>query len=268
MGMEDFVARLEGKVAIVTGGAQGMGAATVRLFASEGARVAIADVAEEKGRALAAELGDKAIFVRLDVRSEAEWTAAVAATVSAFGKVDVLINNAAVVHFTPIEALDPAEAERVLAINVLGAMLGAKHVTPHMEKAGRGVIVNISSVDGLRGCNGLSVYTASKWAVRGLTKTQALELGPRGIRVCSVHPGGVNTQMGNPSGLTGDSLNKDYKRVPLQRIGEPEEIARASLFLASDDASYISGAEVAVDGGWTAGYYQPLLPGAPEGLGD
>lgn len=262
------MARLEGKVAIVTGGAQGMGAATARLFVAEGARVVIGDVLEDKGRALAAELGEKALFAKLDVRSEEDWAKAVAAATGTFGKVDILINNAAVVHFTAIEALNRDEAERVLAINVLGAMLGAKHVAPVMEKAGRGVIVNISSVDGLRGCNGLVVYTASKWAVRGLTKSLAMELGPRGIRVCSVHPGGVNTQMGNPGGLTGDALNKDYKRVPLQRIGEPEEVARASLFIASDDASYISGAELAVDGGWTAGYYQPLLPGAPDGLGE
>jgi 3alpha(or 20beta)-hydroxysteroid dehydrogenase len=259
--------RLDGKVAIVTGGAQGMGAATARLFAAEGARVVVGDVVEDKGEALAGELGDRAIFRKLDVRSEEDWAAATAAATEAFGKVDILVNNAAVVHFTAIETLDRAEAERVLAINVLGTMLGAKHVAPLMEKAGRGVIVNISSIDGLRGCNGLVVYTASKWAVRGLTKSLAMELGPRGIRVCSVHPGGVNTQMGNPSGLTGDALNKDYGRVPLQRIGEPEEIARASLFIASDEASYISGAELAVDGGWSAGYYQPMLPGAPAGLG-
>jgi 3alpha(or 20beta)-hydroxysteroid dehydrogenase len=258
---------LDGKVAIVTGGAQGMGAATARLFAAEGARVVIGDIVEEPGRALADELGDKAVFQKLDVRSEDDWAATVTSAVNAFGKVDILVNNAAVVHFTAIEALKKEEAEQVLAINVIGTMLGAKHVAPLMEKNGRGVIVNISSLDGLRGCNGLVVYTASKWAVRGLTKSLAMELGPRGIRVCSVHPGGVNTQMGNPRGLAGDELNKDYKRVPLQRIGEPEEIARASLFIASDEASYISGAELAVDGGWTAGYYQPVLPGAPAGLG-
>lgn len=259
--------RLQGKVAIVTGGAQGMGAATARLFAAEGARVVIGDVIEDKGQALAAELGDKAIFQKLDVRLEDDWAATIAAATKAFGTVDILINNAAVVHFTPIEALNRDDAERVLAINVIGTMLGAKHVAPVMTAAGRGVIVNISSVDGLRGCNGLIVYTASKWAVRGLTKTLAMELGPRGIRVCSVHPGGVNTQMGNPMGATGDDLKRGYERVPLQRIGEPEEIARASLFIASDEASYISGAELAVDGGWTAGYYQPMLPGAPAGLG-
>lgn len=259
--------RFTGKVAVVTGGAQGMGAATARLFAAEGAKVAIGDVKEGVGRELAAELGENALFAPLDVRSDSSWKAFVDATVERFGGIDILVNNAAIVHFTAIESLVPEEAERVLDINVLGPLLGARNVTPHLKARGGGVIVNISSVDGLRGCNGISVYTASKWAVRGLTKSLAYELGPCGIRVCSVHPGGVNTEMGNPAGLSGDALNKDYRRVPLQRIGEPEEIARVTLFVASPDASYVSGAEIAVDGGWSSGYYQPVLPGAPEGLG-
>ena len=259
--------RLQGKVAIVTGAAQGMGAATARLFAAEGAKLVLADMREDAGRAVAAEIGDAAFFAPLDVRDDAAWAKVVDQAVQRFGGVDILVNNAAVVHMSAIEDISPEDVERVLAINVLGTMLGAKNVAPVMKKAGTGVIVNISSVDGLRGCNGLTAYTASKWAVRGLTKSLALELGPNGIRVVSVHPGGVNTPMGNPAGLTGDSLQKDYKRVPLQRIGEPEEIARATLFLASDEASYISAAELAVDGGWSAGYYQPVLPGAPAGLG-
>ena len=258
--------RLAGKVAIVTGAAQGMGAATARLFAAEGAKVVLCDILEDEGRATAAEIGGDALFLKLDVRSDAEWEGVVAETVKRFGQLDILINNAAIVHFSPIEAMPAADIERVLAINVMGTMLGAKHAAQPMIAAGRGVIVNISSVDGLRGCNGLSAYTASKWAVRGLSKSLAFELGPRGIRVCTVHPGGVNTQMGNPFGLTGDAVNVGYERVPLQRIGEPEEIARASLFIASDEASYISGAELAVDGGWSAGYYQTALPGAPASL--
>ena len=258
---------LSGKVAIITGAAQGMGAATARIFAAEGARVVIADIAEDTGQALAQEIGASATFARLDVSDEAQWAAAVQHTITTFGTIDILVNNAAVVHFTPIEALDAAEAARVLQINIIGAMLGVKHVAPTMIAAERGAIVNISSVDGLRGCNGLSVYTASKWAIRGLSKTQAMELGPRGIRVNSLHPGGVDTPMGNPAGLSGDALQADYKRVPLQRIGNPEEIARATAFLASDAASYISGAELAVDGGWAAGYYQPKLWGSPDGLG-
>ena len=260
------MARLSGKVAIITGAAQGMGAATARLFAAEGAKVVLCDVIEDKGQETARDIGESAVFQKLDVRSEADWERVVAETVARFGKLDILINNAAVVHFSPIEAMPAEDIERVLAINVMGTMLGAKYAARAMTEASRGVIVNISSVDGLRGCNGLSAYTASKWAVRGLSKSLAYELGPRGIRVCTVHPGGVNTQMGNPTGLTGDAVNVGYERVPLQRIGEPEEIARASLFIASDDASYISGAELAVDGGWSAGYYQPFLPGAPASL--
>ena len=259
--------RLQGKVAIVTGGAQGMGAATARIFVSEGARVVIGDIDEEKGRAVADELGaENARFVRLDVRSDADWAAATSLAAEAFGKIDILINNAAMVHFTAIEELVAQEAEMVLAINVIGTLLGVKHVAPYMEKAGRGSIVNISSVDGLRGCNGLSVYTASKWGVRGMSKSLAYELGPRGIRVNTVHPGGVNTRMGNPLGREADEMVNDFLTCPLQRIAEPEEIARATLFVASDDASYMTGAEVAVDGGWSAGYFQPVLPGAPEKL--
>lgn len=261
------MARFTGKVAIVTGAAQGMGEATARLLAAEGAKVALADVREDKGRAAAEAVGGDAFFSRLDVGSDEDWAHFVAQVVDRFGTIDILVNNAAIVHFTAIEQLVAAEAERVLAINVLGTMLGAKHVAPVMKRAGRGVIVNISSVDGLRGCNGLTVYTASKWAVRGLTKSLAYELGPSGIRVCSVHPGGVNTEMGNPAGRATDELNRDFVRVPLQRIGEPEEIARVTLFAASDDASYMTGAELAVDGGWSAGYFQPVLPGAPAGLG-
>jgi 3alpha(or 20beta)-hydroxysteroid dehydrogenase len=178
----------------------------------------------------------------------------------------VLINNAGLVHFTPIEHFNPDDAEKILGVNTVGPMLGAKHVTPFMKAAQKGSIVNISSVDGLRGCNGLTLYTASKWALRGLTKSLAYELGTSGIRVNSLHPGGVNTPMGNARGLPADQLAHAFCRVPLQRIGEPNEIANASLFLASDEASYITGAELAVDGGWGAGYYQPVLPGAPDGL--
>lgn len=258
--------RLKGKVCIITGASRGMGEATARLFASQGAKVALGDVMVEEGEAVAKDIGDHALFHRLDVSSDENWAEFVAATVAKFGGVDALVNNAGLVHFTPIEAFNPADADKILGVNTVGPMLGAKHVVPIMKAAGKGSIVNISSVDGLRGCNGLTLYTASKWALRGLTKSLAYELGTSGIRVNSVHPGGVDTPMGNARGLEPERLNMSFRRVPLQRIGQPSEIANASLFLASDEASYITGAELAVDGGWGAGYFQPVLPGAPEGL--
>ena len=258
--------RLQDKVAIVTGGARGMGEATIRLFAREGAKVVIADVLEAEGQALAADIGDAAMFQRLDVSDEGSWTALVDAVIARHGRIDALVNNAAVVAFGPITDLTVAEIDRVLGINVKGTMLGLKHVGAKMCAAGRGSIVNISSVDGLRGVNSVSLYSSSKWAVRGFTKSAALEFGHQGVRVNSVHPGGVNTAMGNPQALEGDAKNYGFERVPLQRIGEPEEIAAASLFLCSDEASYICGAELAVDGGWAAGYYHHYLPAAPASL--
>ncbi|AHE53302.1 3-alpha-hydroxysteroid dehydrogenase [Sphingomonas sanxanigenens DSM 19645 = NX02] len=244
-----------------------MGAATARLFASEGAKVVLGDVLEEKGRVVAAEIGDAASFQKLDVREEADWAAIVAHAGERFGKLDILVNNAAVTHFGAAEELRKADVERVLGINLIGTMMGVKHAVPALKANGKGVIVNISSVDGLRGCNGLVAYTASKWAVRGISKSYAYEFGPFGIRVVSIHPGGVNTEMGNPAGEAAEAVNaRHFRRVPLQRIGEPEEIARATLFVCSDEASYISGAEIAVDGGWTAGHYEPALPGCAPSL--
>ena len=258
--------RMNGRVAIVTGGAKGMGAATCRLFAQEGASVVIADTAEEEGRALAAELGDQAFFQRLDVTNGEEWQRLVATVLARQGRIDALVNNAGIVSFADIEHVSEADFDRVYAVNVKGAFLGIKHVGGAMKAVGRGAIVNISSIDGLRGASGVAAYVASKWALRGLTKAAALEYGHHGVRVNSVHPGGVDTTMGNPVGLTGAAKNSGYERVPLQRIGEPGEIAAASLFLCSDEASYICGAELAVDGGWSAGHYHAMLPGAPAAL--
>ncbi|MCZ4548869.1 glucose 1-dehydrogenase [Gordonia rubripertincta] len=255
--------RLEGKTAIVTGGAQGMGAATVRVMVEEGAKVVIADLAEQAGKSLAAELGDAASFCRLDVSNESDWQKVLAHTLEVHGTVNVLVNNAGIQYFVGVEDIDAEGVMRLFSINVLGSMLGVKTVAPTMKKAGAGVVINISSLDGLRGTNGMSPYVASKWAVRGLTKAQALELGPV-IRVVSVHPGGVNTPMGNPTGDTGEAMNAPYGRIPLRRIGEPIEVARVTAFMASDEASYVSGSEIAVDGGWTAGHYHVGLPGGPE----
>ena len=258
--------RLQDKVAIITGGARGMGAATVRVFAREGAHVVIADMAEAEGAALAAELGERATFHRLNVASEDDWIALVAAVLARHGRIDALVNNAGVLSCAPIEELRVEEIDRVLGVNLKGPMLGLKHVGRVMRQAGRGSVVNVSSIDGFRGANSLSLYSSSKWAVRGFTKTAALEFGPHGVRINSVHPGGVDTAMGNPQGQTGEERHENYGRVPLQRIGEPEEIAAASLFLCSDEASYVTGAELAVDGGWGSGYYHRNLPAAPASL--
>lgn len=256
--------RLANKIAIITGGARGMGAETCRLFVAEGATVVIADLLEAEGLALVEELGQTASFRRLDVSDEDDWLQLVNETVQRFGRIDVLVNNAAVLVFGAIEQLAKADFERALAVNLTGTFLGIHTVAPIMREQRAGSIINISSVDGLRGVNALAAYVASKWGVRGLTKVAALELGPHGIRVNSVHPGGVDTQMSNPSGVSREELAGQYRQVPLQRIGAPEEIARATLFLASDDASYCNGSELSVDGGAAAGFYYEGLPGSPS----
>ncbi|CAE6764272.1 3-alpha-(or 20-beta)-hydroxysteroid dehydrogenase [Paraburkholderia domus] len=255
--------RLANKVAIVTGGARGMGEQTCRLFAQEGARVVIADVLEAEGEALARELGDAACFMHLDVSDEANWESLVAATLRKFERIDVLVNNAAVLVFGEITALTKRDFERAVSINLVGTFLGIRTVATVMKSQRAGSIVNISSVDGLRGVNALAAYVSSKWGVRGLTKVAALELGHHGVRVNSIHPGGVNTLMSNPGGVPVEEVNKAYKHVPMQRVGEPDEIARATLFLASDEASYCNGSELSVDGGMAAGSYYAGLPGAP-----
>ncbi|MDA8483154.1 glucose 1-dehydrogenase [Pseudomonas resinovorans] len=255
--------RLANKIAIITGGARGMGAHTSRLFVEQGATVVIADLLEDEGRALAAELGEAASFRRLDVSKEDGWQQLIHETVERYGRIDVLVNNAAVLVFGAIEELTQAQFERALSVNLTGTFLGIRSVAPIMREQRAGAIVNISSVDGLRGVNALAAYVSSKWGVRGLTKVAALELGPHGVRVNSVHPGGVDTVMSNPTGASRDELAPQYRTVPQQRIGAPEEIARATLFLASDEASYCNGSELSVDGGVAAGSYYPGLPGSP-----
>jgi len=255
--------RLKNKVAIITGGARGMGAATARLFVAEGAKVLIADVLDADGAALAKQLGASAAFIHHDVTDEASWTATLAKATAAFGPVDVLVNNAGVLLFKTLATTEKAEFEKVLGVNLIGAFLGMRIVGGHMVANGRGSIVNISSVDGMKAANGLAAYCASKWGVRGLTKVAAMEYGHKGVRVNSVHPGGVDTAMGNPYAEPKADVNKRYGMVPLQRVGEPDEVARTSLFLASDEASYLCGAEIAVDGGMLTGQYYVGFPGAP-----
>jgi len=255
--------RLRNKVAIVTGGARGMGAATVRLFAAEGARVMVADMLDSEGTALAHEIGDPVRFAHLDATDEASWTALIAQTIGAFGAIDVLINNAGVLLFRTIAETSKADFQRVLEVNLLGTFLGTKLVGAQMIAQGKGSIVNISSADGMKGANGLAAYCASKWGSRGFTKVAAMEFGHKGVRVNSVHPGGIDTAMGNPYAEAKAEVNKRYTMVPLQRVGDPDEVARTSLFLASDDSSYLCGAEIAVDGGMLAGQYYVGFPGAP-----
>ena len=241
--------RLDGKVAIITGAARGQGAAEARMFAAEGARVLLADILDADGEAVAAEIGDAAAYTRLDVTDEAQWQAAVALAERRFGPVTVLVNNAGILHFQVLHKTELSDFEIVMRVNVEGVFLGMKSVVPSMTRAGGGSIVNISSTAGLVGLPYFGAYVASKWAVRGLTKTAAIDLGHKGIRVNSVHPGGIDTPM--VAGTTADA--PFYKRLPVPRMGSPDEAARAVLFLASDEASYIAGAELAVDGGATCG---------------
>lgn len=241
---------LRGKVAIITGGASGMGAEDARLFVSEGAQVLIADLNVDAGEALAAELGEAAVFQRLNVTDEDDWTAAVDVAVAKFGKLDVLVNNAGILSMHATEETTKNEFEKVMAVNTTSVFLGIKAVTPLFKEQGAGAIVNMSSLAGLFGQYSALAYSASKWAVRGMTKSAAIDLGPFGVRVNSVHPGTIATPMTASSGV------KEGNPLPfaaLNRPGLAVEVARVVAFLASDAASYVSGAELAVDGAAAAG---------------
>ena len=244
--------RLDGKVAIVTGAARGQGEAEARRFAAEGAKVLLTDVLDEDGDTVAKELGDAAAYCHLDVTSEDEWVGAVADAEERFGPVTVLVNNAGILDFAPVEKQDVGKFRQVIDVNLTGTMLGMKSVVPSMRRAGGGSIINISSNSGIWGIPMAAAYCSSKWAVRGLSKAGALELGKHGIRVNSVHPGGVDTPMTRMPGY--DPNEAPWaKALPLGRMGNPEEIAAVVAFLASDEASYVTGAEWSVDGGATAG---------------
>ena len=245
--------RLEGKVALISGAARGMGAAEARLFVAEGARVVLGDLRDEDGKALAKELGDAALYVGLDVTDEAAWEGAVALAKDRFGRLDVLVNNAGILHFAPLETTALEDFERVMQVNQVGTFLGMKSAAPALREAGGGSIVNISSVAGLEGVAGVIAYGASKWAVRGMTKTAALELGPSGIRVNSVHPGGVDTPMIATEAVTDETRTAAYGGQPIPRVGRPGEVAELVCWLASDASSYSTGAEFVIDGGATAG---------------
>jgi 3alpha(or 20beta)-hydroxysteroid dehydrogenase len=250
--------RLAGRVALVTGAARGQGAAEARLFVAEGASVVIADVLESEGRALAADLGDSAAYFALDVRDQAAWQAAVAFAEARFGPIDILVNNAAVTGAGGVRDVTLESYLDTIAVNQLGCLLGMQTVVPSMERAGGGSIVNVSSTSGLIAYTGTIAYVASKWAVRGMTKAAALDLAPFGIRVNSIHPGPVDTPMIHPAGMDDDEFQSRWRHVvPLARAAQPSEIARVVLFLASNDSSYMTGAELAIDGGRTAGLTSP-----------
>jgi 3alpha(or 20beta)-hydroxysteroid dehydrogenase len=246
--------RLDGKVALITGGARGMGKAHVRYFVAEGARVVFGDVLDDKGSYVARQLDpDVCRYTHHDVTSETDWAAAVALTVETFGKLDVLVNNAGILRFATIEDMPLADFRRVLEVNTVGCWLGMKSVITPMKKSGGGSIVNISSIEGFTGASKLSAYSASKFAIRGMTKSAAQELGPFGIRVNSVHPGSILTSMTLGSVDSGKDGEAFLKAMPLARFAQPIEVSRLVGFLASDDSSYSTGSEFLVDGGILSG---------------
>jgi 3alpha(or 20beta)-hydroxysteroid dehydrogenase len=243
--------RLDGKVALISGGARGMGAATARRFIDEGGRVVLGDVLDDEGKALADELGESARYLHLDVTSEEDWAAGVEMTEREFGVLNVLVNNAGILRFAAIEEETLADFRRVIDINLLGVYLGMHAAIPALRRAGGGSIVNLSSTEGLGATPFLAAYTASKFAVRGITKVAALELGPDKIRVNSVHPGGIDTPM---TRAVMDDRGRTYiaKKVALRRMGTAADVAAMIAFLASDESSYSTGGEFVVDGGATA----------------
>lgn len=260
--------RLDGKVAIITGAARGMGAVEARLFVAEGAKVVVADVLDEDGAEVADSLGSSARYEHLDVTSEHDWVNILAATTAAFGTPDVLVNNAGVLSVSPLLTETEEHFRAVLDVNLVGPFLGMRVVGAAMADSGRGSIVNVSSTGGMVGMSMIPAYVASKWGLRGLTKSAAIELGHKGVRVNSLHPGGVATPMAGAAALVASeppapgttdpdealaAIDARSTAQPIPRIGRPIEIARLALFLASDESSYCTGAEFVADGGSIAG---------------
>ncbi|MEV4426979.1 SDR family NAD(P)-dependent oxidoreductase [Streptomyces sp. R-07] len=247
--------KLDGRVVLVTGAARGQGEQEARLFAAEGAKVVLGDVLDDAGEALAKELGeDRAAYVHLDVTSEGDWTAAVAAAKERFGKIDGLVNNAGILRFNELVSTPLEEFQAIVSVNQTGCFLGIRTVAPEIAAAGGGTIVNTASYTGLTGMAGVGAYAASKHAVLGLTRVAALELAAKGIRVNAVCPGAIDTAMSNPEGVDPAATGELYRKlVPLGRIGRPEEVAALALFLTGEESAYITGQPFVIDGGWLAG---------------
>jgi 3alpha(or 20beta)-hydroxysteroid dehydrogenase len=256
---------LSGKRALITGAARGQGAAAARHFVSLGASVVIADVIAGPGHTLAGELGSTASFVYLDVSDPEAWESAVSAAADRMGGLDVLVNNAGIIRAAPLEAMPLATYREVVDVNQVGCFLGMQTVARPMRDSGGGSIVNISSVAGLKGVPGVIGYVASKWAIRGMTKAAALELGAYGIRVNSVHPGAIDTDMVNGPDFAAVDRSAYFAGLPVSRIGEPEDVAALVGFLASDASAYITGGEFVIDGGELAGSRPPPTKDDPDG---
>lgn len=240
--VEGRAGRVAGKVVLVSGGARNIGGASARMLVAEGAQVVIGDVLDEEGAALARELGDAARYVHLDVTSEEDWAAAVELTVAEFGRLDVLFNNAGIFNGGQLQRYGTDQWQQMLDVNLTGAFLGIRAAADAMIAAGGGSIINTSSIEGLRGTPWAHGYVASKWGLRGLTKSVAMELAPHGIRVNSLHPGRISTP-------ATDAMPADLIPIPLGRPGRPEEVASFVVFLASDESSFATGAEFTMDGG-------------------
>jgi 3alpha(or 20beta)-hydroxysteroid dehydrogenase len=242
---------VDGKVAIVTGGARGQGAAQARLLAKNGAAVVITDLRAEEGNAVAAGIGGDARFAMHDVTDEAGWQTVVDDTLSAFGRIDILVNNAGIVAFGAVQDTSRAEFERVVQVNMIGAFLGLRAVHPAMKQRGGGSIVNVASIAAVKGARGMAAYGASKWGLRGLARYAAQDFAADRIRVNTILPGLIDTPMTAESAPPG-KIAQVMAGIPLNRMGTPEEVAELVLFLASDAAAFVTGAEISVDGGATA----------------
>ena len=256
--------RLEGKVAIVTGAARGIGASIATKLHQEGADVVVTDILEEEVHASAKSISKQCLSFKHDVSKKEDWETICKQVKEKKNKIDILVNNAGRLLFQTLLETEEEDFRKVHEVNVLGTFLGMQIIGKEMVSSKNGSIINICSSSGIEGSNGLLAYTGSKFAIRGMSKVAALELGPLGVRVNSVYPAGMNTIMGNPLSLPKEEVDLGFKQFPAQRIGNPEEVANAVVFLASDESSYCMGTELSVDGGMTSGRYYFNAPGAPE----